>query len=108
MPSVERTEPPLVVGGVALDIVMRRVMIDGFVVRLPAGEARLLEALMRTPGRVLSLAELQRTGGAATIAHARRLARRLRRRLTVSPLIPPLIEAVGTTGVRFTLIGAAS
>lgn len=95
---------PLVVGPAALDVVGRRVLVDGFVVHLPVREAAILEVLMRDAGCVVSLGELHRAIGArhAGDDDVARWVRRLSRRLVVSPLLVPLIESVGTAGYRYT------
>jgi DNA-binding response OmpR family regulator len=85
-------QAPLVVGPAALDVVGRRVLIQGCMVRLPAREAAILEVLMRNPGRVVSLSELS---GAIDqpqdhSEHVARWVRRLARRLVISPLLAPL------------------
>jgi len=88
---------------VALDVVGRRVLVDGFVVHLPVREAAILEVLMRDAGRVVSLSELRGAIGARQAADddVARWVRRLGRRLAVSPLLAPLIESVGTAGYRY-------
>ena len=100
------TPPPLVVGPVVLDRAARRALVGGRVVHLPAGEAVILEVLMRNPGRVLSASELlAATGGQLEhTAQLRRVLRRVSRRLAINPLLPRLIERVGPDGYRLTPI----
>lgn len=97
---------PLSVGSVALDVVGRRVMIEGFVVHLAAREAAILEVLMRQAGRVVSPRELDAAIGQRPNRddHLAQCVRRLRRRLMVTPLLPPLIETVDGAGYRYTVI----
>lgn len=78
---------PLVVGPAALDVVGCRVVVEGYVVHLLAREAAILEALMRNPGRVVSVSELCRMIGEqqSCSEHVARWARCLARRLVVSP-----------------------
>lgn len=96
----------LSVGPVALDVVGRRVMIEGYVVHLPVREAAILEVLMGQAGRVVSPREL---GAAIGQRHHRdphlaRWVRRLSRRLMVTPFLPPLIETIESAGYRYTAI----
>jgi DNA-binding response OmpR family regulator len=95
---------PLVVGPAALDVIRRRVLVDGFVVHLPIREVMILEALMRNAGRMVALSELRNAIGdqQARDDDIARWARCLTRRLTVSPLLAPLIESVGAVGYRYT------
>jgi len=99
-------QAPLIVGPAALDVVGRRVLVDGFVVHLPVREAAILEVLMRDAGRVVSPRELHRAIGARRAGEddVARWVRRLSRRLIVSPLLAPLIESVGTAGYRYTWV----
>ena len=53
-----RGAAPLIVGPAVLDVYTRRVMINGYQLRLPAREAALLRMLMLNPDRVLPVAEL--------------------------------------------------
>jgi DNA-binding response OmpR family regulator len=104
--GLARCEGPLVVGPVALHSAARRVLVEGYVVHLPAHETAVLGVLMRNPGRVLSRDELLGELG-ERVGHGRqlpRLMRRLSRRLAVHPLLPRLIERVGSDGYRFTSI----
>jgi DNA-binding response OmpR family regulator len=97
---------PLVAGPVVLDRDARRALVTGRVVHLPAGEAVILEVLMRSPGRVLPARELLAATGDQLehTAQLRRLVRRLSRRLAINPLLPRLIERIGPDGYRFTPI----
>ena len=101
---------PLVVGPAALDVVGRRVLVEGRVVHLPAREAAILEVLMRNPGRVVSVSELRGAIGEQQdrSEHVARWARRLVRRLVISPLLAPLVEPVGKAGYRYTWTGLAA
>jgi DNA-binding response OmpR family regulator len=98
--------PPLIVGPAALDRAGRRVMIAGHLIHLPDREAAVLDLLMHHPGRVLSCTQLKAAAGQHSDNPARvaKVVDRLGRRLTIHPLLPPLIERVGTTGYRFTRI----
>jgi DNA-binding response OmpR family regulator len=89
-----------------LDRAARRALVSGRVVHLPAGEAAILNVLMRSPGRVLPATELLAATGDQRNhpARPRRLIRRLSRRLATNPLGPRLIERVGPDGYRFTPI----
>lgn len=97
-----RGAAPLIVGPAVLDVYTRRVMINGYQLRLPAREAALLRMLMLNPDRVVPVTELATVHPEAREDHVVRLVGRLRRRLTYHPLLPPLIEAVGLTDYRFT------
>lgn len=105
----QRKQPqaPLVVGPVALDVLNRRVLVEGCVVHLPAREAAILEALMHNPGRVLSVSELSGAIGeqAERAQRVARWVRRLARRLVASPLQAPLVESVGNAGYRYIPMG---
>ncbi len=100
-PAAQRT--PLIVGPAAVDIVRRRVIIEGFIVHLPGREAAILEVLMRHAGRVVSLRELCAAIGERPNRedHVIRWVHRLTRRLMINPLLPPLIESVRNAGYRY-------
>ena len=94
---------PLIVGPAALDVVGRRVIIQGHIVQLPAREAVILEVLMRHAGQVVSPRELcAATGQRPNHDHVARWVRRLTRRLMINPLLAPLIESVENVGYRYT------
>jgi DNA-binding response OmpR family regulator len=65
-PAARRTA--LIVGPAALDVSARRVIIEGFIVHLPAQEAAILEVLMRHAGRVVPPRELCTAIGSGPIA----------------------------------------
>jgi DNA-binding response OmpR family regulator len=93
----------LIVGPAALDVVGRRVIIEGYIVHLPARETAILEVLMRHSGRVVSPSELcaaigQRPNRDHQVA---RWVRRLTRRLMINPLLAPVIESVESVGYRY-------
>jgi len=94
----------LTVGPTTLDVVERQVMIEGYVMHLPAREVAILEVLMRHAGRVVSSREL-----CAAIDqqhhrddHVARPVRRLTRRMIIHPVQAPLIESVDSAGYRYT------
>jgi DNA-binding response OmpR family regulator len=93
----------LIVGPAALDVIGRRVIIEGHMVHLPAREAAILEVLMRHAGRVVSPRELCAAIGQRRNRkdHVTRWVRRLTRRLMINPLLPPLIESVHNAGYRY-------
>ena len=93
----------LIVGPAALDVIGRRVIIEGSIVHLPAREATILEVLMRHAGRVVSARELCAAIGQQPNRedHVTRYVRRLTRRLMINPLLPPLIESVDNGGYRY-------
>jgi two-component system KDP operon response regulator KdpE len=95
--------PPLIVGPAALDVIRRRVLIEGYIVHLPARETAILEVLMRHAGRVVSPRELCAAIGQRPNRddHVARWVRRLTRRLMINPLLAPLIESVDSVGYRY-------
>ncbi|WP_298800445.1 winged helix-turn-helix domain-containing protein [uncultured Pseudonocardia sp.] len=92
-------------GGATFDIARSRVLVEGYVVHVPAREAPLLAALMQHPGQVISCVELQLAADdtARYSVPVDRLVRRLRRRLQASPLSPPRIHRVGAAGYVFSI-----
>ena len=101
--KLAQRQVPLVVGPVALDVVRRRVLIDGRVMHLPAPETAILEVLMRNPGRVISVNELTEAIGeqADRGPQVAQWGRRLARRLTLSSLHAPVVESVPNAGYRY-------
>lgn len=91
------------VGPAALDVVGRRVIIQGHIVHLPARDAAILEVLMHYAGRVVSPRELCAAIGQRPNRddHVARWVRRLTRRLMINPLLAPLIESVDSVGYRY-------
>jgi DNA-binding response OmpR family regulator len=90
--------------GVVLDVLRRRALVDGYVVRLPAREALLLGVLMRQTGQIVSQTELLHAAwgtGDPGDRHLERHVRRLRRRLVPSPLSPIRIHRADEAGYVF-------
>ncbi|MGH3869230.1 MAG: winged helix-turn-helix domain-containing protein [Pseudonocardiaceae bacterium] len=90
--------------GVVFDGQRRRVLVDGYLVHLPAREAAVLGVLMARPGQLVYRPALVNAGWGTQRAHhsvVDRLMRRLRRRLQPSPLSPARLRRVGDTGYIF-------
>ena len=105
---LRRTEPsvePVVVGDVVLDPARREVRVRGSSVSLTAGEFRLLEVLMRAPGRVFTREELiERAFGGASEAMDRTIdahIKNLRRKIEPDRGNPSYIVTVFGAGYRF-------
>lgn len=90
--------------GVVFDGPRRRVLVDGYLMHLPAREAAVLGVLMARPGQLVYRPVLIDAGWGAQRAHhgvVDRLMRRLRRRLEPSPVSPARIRRVGDAGYIF-------
>jgi DNA-binding response OmpR family regulator len=94
--------------GVVLDGPRRRVLVDGYLVHLPAREAAVLGVLMVRPGQLVHRPALVNAAWGTQLApHGAvdRLLRRLRRRLEPSPVSPARLRRVGDTGYIFGSMG---
>jgi two-component system, OmpR family, copper resistance phosphate regulon response regulator CusR len=90
--------------GVVFDGLRRRVLVDGYLVHLPAREAAVLGVLMMRPGQLVHRPALVNAGWGTQQAHhgaVERLMRRLRRRLEPSPTSPARLHRVGDTAYIF-------
>jgi DNA-binding response OmpR family regulator len=98
-------EPILAVGDVTLDPASREVRVLGRPVRLTTAERRLLEALLRRPGTVLSHRYLleQIWGGeyAGDLQSLKVFVRRLRKKLGDDPEQPRYVQSEWGAGYRF-------
>jgi len=104
-PAAEPAGPPLERGGVRLDPARHETTVRGARVALTAREFRLLHALMRSPGRVFTRAELcERALGAEFEGLDRTIdvhVKNLRGKIERDPSTPALIETVHSVGYRF-------
>jgi phosphate transport system protein len=117
-PPGTRTDPPdaspqapqdisdqlVEVDGVVLDVARRRVIVDGYLVHLPAPETAVLSVLMARAGQIVYRTALAAATGTPHQPHRRaldRMVRRLRRRLQPSALSPARLHRVGDTGYLF-------
>ena len=94
--------------GVMFDGPRRRVLVDGYLVHLPAREAAVLGVLMVRPGQLVYRPALVNAAWGTQLApHGAvdRLLRRLRRRLEPSPVSPARLRRVGDTGYIFGSMG---
>jgi phosphate transport system protein len=92
------------VDGVVLDVARRRVIVDGYLVHLPAPETAVLSVLMARAGQIVYRTALAAATGTPHQPHRRaldRMVRRLRRRLQPSALSPARLHRVGDTGYLF-------
>lgn len=90
--------------GVVFDSPRRRMLVDGYLVHLPAREAAVLSVLMARPGQLVYRPVLVDAGWGAQRAHhgvVDQLMRRLRRRLEPSPVSPARLRRVGDAGYIF-------
>ena len=91
-------EEPLVAGDVTLDRATREVIVRGASVPLTAAEFRLLETLMRAPGRVFTRDELVEGGLDRTVdVHIKNL----RRKIEIDRANPTRIVTVFGVGYKF-------
>jgi DNA-binding response OmpR family regulator len=95
-------EPPLIVGGVSVDLQAREVRVGGNVVELTALEFDLLVALARRPGRVVPREVLLEEAGRGDVTVSDRTVdvhvSHLRRKLGDDPRAPRLIKTVRGVG----------
>jgi DNA-binding response OmpR family regulator len=94
---------PVEADGVVFDG-RRRVLVDGYLVHLPAREAAVLSVLMARPGQVVyRCALMDAAWGSHWPDHAvvDRVCRRLRRRIEPSPVSPARLRRVGDSGYVF-------
>lgn len=105
-PADEPAGPPLERAGVRLDPVRHEVRIEGVPATLTAREFRLLHALMRSPGRAFTRAELcERALGPDFEGLDRTVdvhVRNLRAKIETDPSAPLRVETVHGVGYRFT------
>jgi DNA-binding response OmpR family regulator len=91
-------EEPLIAGDVTLDRATRDVIVRGTSVSLTAAEFRLLETLMRAPGRVFTRDELVEGGLDRTVdVHIKNL----RRKIEIDRANPTRIVTVFGVGYKF-------
>jgi DNA-binding response OmpR family regulator len=104
-PAEEPAGPPLERGGLRLDPARHETMVRGERVELTAREFRLLHALLRSPGRAFTRAELcERALGPAFEGLDRTIdvhVKNLRRKIELDPAAPRLVETVHGVGYRF-------
>lgn len=92
------SEEPLIAGDLSLDRETREVTVRGANVILTAAEFRLLETLMRSPGRVFTRDELVEGGLDRTVdVHIKNL----RRKIEIDRANPSRIVTVFGTGYKF-------
>ncbi|MBV9139907.1 MAG: winged helix-turn-helix transcriptional regulator [Pseudonocardiales bacterium] len=97
-------EQVMAADGLVFDTRRRRVLLDGYVVHLPAREAALLRVLMAHPGQLVARSALVNAAWGAPgppPGAVDRLLRRLRRRLQLSPVSPARLRRVGDIGYIF-------
>jgi DNA-binding response OmpR family regulator len=97
-PALEEHVEPLVAGDLVLDRTAHEVIVRGRHVELTAAEFRLLETLMRSPGRVFTRDELVEGGLDRTVdVHIKNL----RRKLELDRANPARIVTVFGVGYKF-------
>jgi len=102
--SMEKRPDVLVNGGIVMDTAAHTVSVDGDEVRLTATEYKILELLMKNPGRVMSIDEIYTkvwqepsVGGDNTVAvHIRRI----REKIEINPSQPRYLKVVWGIGYK--------
>src|SRR5262249_43338265 len=98
-------EPVISAGGLVVDLVARRVVVDGREVHLTPTEYELLRVLVTNPDRVLTHGYLLRTawgrGSEVGSAHLRTFMPQWRRKLEREPSRPRWILTEPAVGYRF-------
>lgn len=101
----EGGEPVLLLGDVTVDLAHRRITRDGQDIHLTQTEFRLLSALLRHPGKVLTQRHLLReVWGPAAVEHGHYLRiymARLRHKLEVDPARPVFLLTETGVGYRY-------
>ena len=94
----------IVNGGLELDTVQKKLMVDGEVIKLTPTEFGILELLMRNPGRVFSIDEIyERVWNEPSFAPENTVAvhiRRIREKIEINPKEPKYLKVVWGIGYK--------